>query len=250
MKEPWNIKTDDARSADSLPTFIIFCEDQVSELIYFKYFETPHIKVNPIGGQKSKMENVIRAIAHCISEDLMEYVDGNPKIKAKDTQIWCAFDRDIEDDLTKRQQGNISFDEGVNIASSRGIKVAWSNDAFELWVLLHFEDVDPANKAYENRDYYYERLTGIFKGLPDPGDHLKKALVHKTFNYKTDLKQERNFRNIVRPEMISKTRNAIARANRLADHHAAFGLPAHQKVPCTLVHELIAELIRVGGKEI
>ena len=39
MKEPWNIKEDDTRTADSLPIFIIFCEDEVSEPIYFKYFE-------------------------------------------------------------------------------------------------------------------------------------------------------------------------------------------------------------------
>jgi hypothetical protein len=250
MKEPWNIKTDDLRKADSLPTFIIFCEDQVSEYIYFKYFETPTIKVNPIGGQKSKMDNVIRAIAHCVSEDLMDYVDGIPMIKSKDTQIWCAFDRDIEEDLSKKAQGDISFDEGIFTAISRGIKVAWSNDAFELWVLLHFEDVDPSDKACENREYYYERLTRIFKNHRNPLDHLKKALVHKTFSYKTDLKQEMNFRNIVRPDMISRTQDAISRAARLADHYAALGLPTHRKVPCTLVHELITELLRVGGKEI
>ena len=43
MDEPWNIKKEDTRQADSKPNFIIFCEDEVSEPIYFKYFETEKI---------------------------------------------------------------------------------------------------------------------------------------------------------------------------------------------------------------
>ena len=52
MEEPWNLKEDDSRTADSLPTFVIFCEDEVSESTYLKYFETSLIKVNLIERQK------------------------------------------------------------------------------------------------------------------------------------------------------------------------------------------------------
>jgi hypothetical protein len=45
--KPWEIKVDDTRELNNLYTFIIFCEDEVSEYIYFKWFETSLIKINP-----------------------------------------------------------------------------------------------------------------------------------------------------------------------------------------------------------
>ena len=39
MDKPWELKVEDKRSFDTLFTFIIFCEDENSEPIYFKSFE-------------------------------------------------------------------------------------------------------------------------------------------------------------------------------------------------------------------
>ena len=50
--KPWEIKVDDTRELNNLYTFIIFCEDEVSEYIYFKWFETSLIKINIINKQK------------------------------------------------------------------------------------------------------------------------------------------------------------------------------------------------------
>jgi hypothetical protein len=250
MNKPWDIKQEDTRQADSLPTFIIFCEDEVSEPIYFKYFETKIIKVNTIKNQKGKIDNVFKAICHCQDEGLMEPNDGLFYLQSEDTQVWCVFDRDIEDNSSKIKLGNISFDEAIKTAESNGFKVAWSNDAFELWVLLHFEDVDLENKNYKKRLTYYDRLTDIFKSLPNPNIDLVKALKHKSFSYKQDLKHENNFRYIVRNEIISKTKDAIKRAKVLEEHHKTANIHNHKKSPCTLVHHLIEELIRLGGKKI
>lgn len=250
MKEPWNLKQDDTRLADSLPTFIIFCEDEVSEPIYFKYFETSQIKVNTVEGQKSKIENVFKAISHCISEDLMDIQEGLPVIKSDDTQVWCVFDRDFEDTSEKQLLGNISFNESIATAKSRGIKVAWSNDAFELWILLHFEDIDVTSHDNKSRKTYYQRLTQIFKEIDNPNEHLLGVLKYANFNYKTSLKQKNNFRYIVREAIISQTNNAIQRAKALEAHHENPQVPFNEKAPCTLVYHLIEELIRLGGKEL
>ena len=86
---------------------------EVSEPIYFKYFETSLIKVNPVDSQKSKIENVFKAISHCISEDLMETVDGLPILKKDETQVWCVFDRDTEEVGAAQALGNISFNEAI-----------------------------------------------------------------------------------------------------------------------------------------
>ena len=250
MNEPWNIKQEDTRQADSLPTFIIFCEDEVSEPIYFKYFETSIIKVNTIKKQKSMMDNVFNAIIHCEDNGLMEAIDGANCIKEDSTQVWCVFDRDKEETAFKIRKGDINFDESISTAKSRGIRVAWSNDAFELWVLLHFEDVDLANEDYKKRKTYYDRLTEVFRTLPNPNEDLVKVLNYHSYNYKESLKRENNFRNIVRNEIIGKTQDAIKRAKALEEYHDTPNKHNHEKSPCTFIHHLVEELIQLGEKEI
>ncbi len=46
-------------------------------------------------------------------------------------QVWCVFDRD---DLLPRQ-----ISEALHYAQQGAIRVAFSNQAFELWYLLHFD---------------------------------------------------------------------------------------------------------------
>lgn len=239
MIEPWNIKKEDTRKADSLPTFIIFCEDEVSEPIYFQYFETSRIKVNPIKNQKSKIDNVFKAICYCEKNGLMESKDGLLCLQSDLAQVWCVFDRDIESNDSEIQKGNISFDESIETAINKGFKVAWSNDAFELWVLLHFEDVDLANENFKQRKTYYDKLTDIFKSAANPNQDLVDALKHQSFSYKQDFKHENNFRNIVRNEIIGKTKEAIIRAVHLEEYHATVNIHNHDKSPCTMVHHLV-----------
>ena len=73
---------------------------------------------------------------------MIEYIDGKACLTEEKTRIWCVYDRDKEETPAKLSKGNISFDESIKTANSNGIKVAWSNDAFELWILLHFEEID------------------------------------------------------------------------------------------------------------
>ena len=46
-------------------------------------------------------------------------------------QVWCVFDRDswTEED----------FNKAIKNAKAQGFGVAYSNEAFELWYILHFE---------------------------------------------------------------------------------------------------------------
>lgn len=251
MIEPWELKQDDARDADSIVNFIIFCEDEVSEPIYFQGFQNDKkLKINTIKNQKSKMSNVLKAISYCEKNGLMEFKDGKYAMLSSETQVWCVYDRDVEVSEQQIREGNISFDEAINTAQSKGFKLAWSNDAFELWILLHFEEVELYNENNRKRDTYTDRLNEIFKALSNPNDYLLKALRHPSFHYKRDCKQDRNFRNIVLPEMADKTNVAIERAKQLEQHFASQNIPNHQKVPCTQVHHLVEELLRVGGREI
>ena len=248
--EAWEYRKDEERVADSLPTFIIFCEDEVSEPEYFRSFQTDFIKVNPIGKQKSKIINVLNAIAHCVNEGLTSVVDGKHTITSNDINVWCVFDRDGKRDDEGVKFEDISFNEAIETAQNKGIKVAWSNDAFELWVLLHFEDVDPNVDNTRERTYYYDRLTDIFQNMPNQGKAQRRLTDFMGFYYKTNMKGKTNFKEVVLPSIIDNTITAIQRAKSLVTHHNQFTDKAlHEKAPCTMVHELVEELIRLGKKK-
>jgi hypothetical protein len=250
MSNPWEIKQSDERIADSLPTFIIFCEDEVCEPIYFKFFETSKIKVNPIRNQKSMMDNVVNAICHCQENDLLEKTKDKLCVCRDGNQVWCVFDRDFEETEQKQIRGNVLFDESIKTAESNGIRLAWSNDAFELWILLHFEAIDFSDPENKKRQKYYDRLTDIFRNLTNPNADLLKVLRYAGYNYKENLKSENNFRNIVRTEIVKNTKIAIERAKDLESKYAQLSISNHEKSPFTLVHYLVEELIKYGGKEI
>ncbi|MHA4987690.1 RloB family protein [Cetobacterium somerae] len=67
--------------------------------------------------------------------------------------VWCVFDKDS---FTNEQ-----FNSAIINAEKEDIEVAWSNEAIELWFLLHFEYVSTGITRYQ----YIEKLNYIFKGL-------------------------------------------------------------------------------------
>ena len=119
----------------------------------------------PTPKQKSSFENVIRAISHCKKEGIVSEEQGEDWSLPEDSNVWCVFDRDKNIDEAQNERSNIEFDEAIALARRRGIKVAWSNDAFELWVLLHFEAVEITDNNIANRVTYYNRLTEVFRNI-------------------------------------------------------------------------------------
>lgn len=237
---PWDLRTDDTRKEDTLCTFIIFCEDSVCETSYFRSFiDLPYVNVGVIGGQKAGFENVINAIAYCKANELFssdETIDSNSGLS-----VWCVFDRDIEE--TEDTKKDISFDESIKTAASHNVKVAWSNDCFELWVLLHFTEID---KNFTGRNDYYDFLTNYFKGIDLNKDRLIRALSHPSFCYKKDLKHLNNFNEIVLPLLKNeKLMNiAIKRAEAIDKRYHDDNLPPHSMNPCTKVYLLVQALLK------
>lgn len=233
-KKPWELRSDDTRTEDKLPTFIIFTEDKVSERVYFKSFETNKVKVNVIGDQDSNITNVMNAIAHCKKEGLFD----------EKLQIWCVFDRDCEDALKKREKKDKKFEISLWIAEEFKIKVAWSNDCFELWVLLHFEDIDHTQPLL--RDTYYQQLTKIMEADAKVCNDFSESIKKKHFYYKKDFKKEDNFKEYILPILQDETRRttAIERAKELEKYHATRNVVPQEMCPCTMVHHLVKELLQ------
>lgn len=249
MSNAWDLKVDDKRSADSLFTFVIFCEDEISEYYYFKWFESPLIKVNVIRRQKSMLANIKKAITYCSENGILAYNGDAYKLEESGIELWCVFDRDIESNPLEIAEKDNEFNLSLSLAEKSDINVAWSNDAFELWILLHLMEINPSLEEAKRRTYYYHLLTEYFRNKSDPNPDLTKAIAHATFSYKRDLKSKNNFINIVRTEILPNTRIAIERSTALFEIHKS-KVNHYEKKPCTSVHNLVISLLDKGEKQL
>jgi hypothetical protein len=238
--EPWEVKIDDTRNEDSKRVFIIFCEDGAVEPAYFETFKRDDIHLSIYGNNKQHHVQIDKATEYFRKNGLLEVIEENGIYKEvlkldEGAQAWCVYDRDKE----LNDEKDTAFNDSIATANLKGIKTAWSNDDFELWILLHFEDVDLQNPEYLNRKKYYERLTEILKqNFPN-----ETKFKHPRFEYYTTMKSKENFLRYTYQIMKGNIDSAIDRAEKLELIHAKNPPKAtHLHCPCTKVHLLVKEL--------
>lgn len=239
MADPWEFRQNDNRTVNSKRLFIIFCEDGSIEPAYFDSYRRNELQISVIGNSKQHHAQVDFATEYFRKNDLIE-VDsqGFETLKIDEgAQVWCVFDRDKEPDDGK----DTAFNDSIIAANSKGIQTAWSNDDFELWILLHFEDVDPNDPSNNHRKTFYERLTQILKEN-QPGEAL---FQNPRFDYYNSMKSRKNFLRYTYPLMIDKVGEALRRAEFLENYHRdPVVKPSHLQSPCTRVHWLVKELLK------
>lgn len=96
--------------------FLIVCEGGKTEPNYFRKFRVPGLVVQVEGLGMNTISLVQRAL----------------ELKEQDEydQVWCVFDKD---DFPVK-----NFNEAIALAKRNVVKVAYSNQSFELWYVLHF----------------------------------------------------------------------------------------------------------------
>lgn len=104
--------------------YLIVCEGQTEEL-YFKSFPVLSADVHAIHQGSSKS-----SLVECVAG----YIEGEGY-----DEIWCVFDMDIKPDVNGQRE---DYDNAINTAMELGYKCAYSNDAFELWFVLHYQFID------------------------------------------------------------------------------------------------------------
>jgi|ERR687886_797604 hypothetical protein len=176
--------------------FLIVCEGSKTEPNYFRSFRVP--------------KNVVEVDVHGLGEDPSTLVRSATDLKNKYgddyDQIWCVFDRD------SWQPQN--FTNAISSATSQGFSVAYSNEAFELWYILHFEYL---NTGIPRKDY-----------IPKLSSLLGK-------------KYEKNSETIY-DELLDQQPTAIRNAAKLLTEYDPH-VPAKDN-PSTTVHLLVQELNR------
>jgi RloB-like protein len=108
--------------------FLIVCEGEKTEPLYFKAFRVPKNVINVVGLGDNTVRIVQEAI-HLMEEDTYD-------------QVWCVFDRNSFPAQ--------NFNAAIELATRNDINVAYSNECFELWYLLHFHFY---NTAISRKDY-------------------------------------------------------------------------------------------------
>ncbi len=186
---------------DVLPRFLIVCEGKKTEPYYFRGFRVPkdvaEIDVKGLG--KTPLQLVEKALRlrskAAVKLDLNEY-----------DQVWCVFDKDDwEDD---------KFNDLIEEAKNEGLDIAYSNQAFELWFLLHFHYYD------------YPMHRSQYEG------ELSKLLGRRYKKNSPDMYYR----------LYSKQKTAINNAEQLLELYVPRN-PAKDN-PSTTVHRLVKELNR------
>jgi hypothetical protein len=177
---------------DIIERFLIVCEGDKTEPNYFKCFRVPKdvIDVRGFGYNPSKLVEKAKEL----------------KTQGDYDQVWCVFDRD---DWPKQD-----FNNAIANAKREGFKVAYSNEAFELWYVLHFEFL---NTRLPRKDYITK---------------LEKWLQHK---YKKNS-------DIIYEELESFQYTAIKHAQNLLNQYDPQNPESDN--PSTTVYQLVVELNR------
>ena len=113
--------------------FLIICGGEQTEPNYFRAFRTPKVVVTVQAIGKSPRE-VVEGARKRVWEEQRQGEEYD--------QVWCVFDRD--------EFPGGDFNAAIVAARRNGLRVAYSNEAFELWYLLHFLYLET---AVHRRDY-------------------------------------------------------------------------------------------------
>lgn len=146
---------------------LIVCEDQNTEPAYFKQFEDlfnglypeETVYVKRVGTGRNSLGVLNAAIA----ERSRIFEENNHR---QIDETWVVFDKD---DLDKSPGNRQNFEMAFTVANEQNINVAYSNECFELWLLLHFIDVNP-NLPIAREEIYKMLEVAVNASLPEGED--------------------------------------------------------------------------------
>ena len=186
-----------ADTRDEIERFLIVCEGKQTEPNYFRSFRVRReVVAMDIRGEGYNTLSLVKQAV-----ELRDSARGTPD--AYD-QVWCVFDRD--------SFPAEHFNAAIQYAKSADVHVAYSNEAFEIWYLLHFHYHDAAM----SRQAYRDKLTQSLE-----------------FPY------EKNSRTIYEA-LVKNQKTAIENAKKL---HRRYNPHYPEKDnPCTTVYLLVEEL--------
>ena len=137
------------------PSILIVCEGKNTEPSYFNQFRISSATIISVEGYNtiSLIEKIVQLVG-----------------KEKYDQIWCVFDKD---------DFNISdFNNAIQKADSHKFGVAYSNQSFEYWLILHFDDHQGGKMHRKN---YNNKINKLLAPYHVKYDGKKSKIVTEEF---------------------------------------------------------------------
>lgn len=140
------------------PKIFVFSHTERAEIEYFQEFKqelkTPLLVPKKILCREPD-ELLTKVIAWKNTKDNFNENDGD--------EVWCIFD--VDEFYTKNPELLIQT---INQAEKNKIKIAYANECFELWILLHFDAPTSSIKrgsdlAKKIQSYFKKHKLGEFK---------------------------------------------------------------------------------------
>jgi len=179
----------------------IFSDGEKTETIYFK------AKRDEVNNRLRRKDVVIKGTGYN-TLSLVDFV-LNENVDLIFDECWVVFDKDDHEE---------DFDEAIKKAKAKNLNVAYSNECFELWFLLHFI---PLVSAISRKDYNRKINENLNKIIKNPSLKYKK-----TFN--------------IYPYIKEKEKYAIKNAENLLREYK--GETFFKQNPSTTVHLLVESL--------
>ncbi len=201
-------------------SILIICEGEKTEPNYFKGFPVSNIKVKTIGLGQNTLSLVESAVQ--LWKDLFK--EGKCFEK-----LWCVLDRDsfplrnynqaFQTITTEEQRLNRRYRKQVK--RDIELSIAYSNEAFELWYILHFDYITSGISRSE-----YERM------LTDRMGKEYKKNDPNMYNFLEKLSSETNFQK--GQAVAIRNAKSLRKSTQVAN--------IHNNNPSTSVDELVEEL--------
>ena len=183
-------------------TIKIYCNSQKTEPNYFEEIKAlvQKAKILDIKIEVFKVKNKGLDPLGCVKCAISD--------KGEYREKWVVFDKD-----------EFAIEEAIKLAEDNDINVAWSNEAFELWILMHFNYISTPL----HRSDYLKKVTEI----------LKKE---KGYNY---TKNKKDIFNLIKGHNNIAIRNAkkrhqLVKRDRIKEENSN---------PCTTVYLLVEKLL-------
>ncbi len=119
-------------------TFLIVCEGQKTERIYFNKYRQRNsgLKIETPGSSVTDPNSLVDFTRSQIKKYNIDFNSGD--------QAWCVFDAD--------QNSEENIERAKKLAIAENIKLCLSNPCFELWYILHFRYFDQRISTSELQD--------------------------------------------------------------------------------------------------
>lgn len=193
---------------EKIVRFLIVCEGECTEPNYFKELVSNRFSVvrseEIIGEGRSTCALVMK------TEEIRARIERKRQLTFD--RVWVVFDKDDFKD----------FNEAIYLAESKGFNAAWSNEAFELWYLLHFVHLDSAI----SRADYIKKLE----------NEIRRIDGFEAFKYS---KKDPGIFSLL--QMTGNEELAKSRASKLRDFFKE-SVDFNSHKPCTTVDLLVDEL--------